>query len=286
MVRFRDVACAFAALALILAGPHPVLAGPIPLTGNATNDFTAANGSIIIPVYAGPMVNAGPSGNTPDQLVGGFDIQSIRLNYDATTDTMSVGIQGYQNVAGLPQIFGDATGNLNPALDPNPNFGGGKSVAFAFAPLTHNAAGQSVAGTPVIIAGIPQDKSMVGTNTIDGFTVSKYSANPAGLESSFGTQLPQYTGNLAFNPSAAQPDLEFTIKNFSQIPSLSMANGFYLQAYAGSAGDQSGEVQTAWMYSPAPQGFNAPEPTTWLAWLLLAGGAGWRYRRRLVTARP
>jgi hypothetical protein len=288
MVRIRDVALALTAAVVTLAAPRPALANPIPLTGFVANDFTPANGSVIVPVYQGPGVIAGPDGSAPGQLVGGFDIQSIRLNYDATTDTMSVGIQGYKNAAGLEQIFGDATGNLDPSKDPSPNFGGSKSVAIAFAPLGHDANGKPVAGSPAIIAGIPSDKSMGGNGTTDGFTVSQFSSNPSGLEFSFGKQLAQYTGNLAYNPSAAHPDLEFTIKNFSQIPGLNMKNGFYLQAYAGAPGDQNGEVQTAWTFSPAPQGFNAPEPMTWLAWMLLAGGAGWRqYRRRLAaTARP
>jgi hypothetical protein len=285
MVRIRDVAWALAAAAVTLAAPRPVLANPIALTGNVASDFTAANGSVIVPVYQGPGVIAGPDGSNPGQLVGGFDVQSIRLNYDATTDTMSVGIQGYKNAAGLEQIFGDATGNLDPSQDPNPNFGGSKSVAIALAPLSLDANGKPVAGTPAIIAGIPSDKSMGGSGTIDGFTVSQYTNNPSGLEFSFGQQMAQYTGNLAYNPSAAHPDLEFTIKNFSQIPGLNIKNGFYIQAYAGAAGDQDGEVQTAWTFSPAPQGFNAPEPMTWLAWALLAGGAGWRRYRRRASAR-
>jgi hypothetical protein len=288
MVRIRDVAVALAVATALLAAARPALADPIPLTGWVANDFTSANGSLTIPVYQGPGVIAGPDGSNPNQLVNGFDVQSIRLNYDATTDTLSVGIQGYKNVAGLEQIFGDATGSLDPSQDPSPNMSGLKSVAIAFAPVIHDANGNPAAGTPAIIAGIPQDKSLAGSGT-DGFTVSQYAANPSGLEFSFGQQLAQHTGNLAFNPSAAHPDLEFTIKNFSQIPGLNMSNGFYIQAYAGAPGDQEGEVQTSWMFSPQPGKINppaVPEPTTWLAWVLLAGGVGWREYGRRSAARP
>jgi MYXO-CTERM domain-containing protein len=292
MVRIRDVARTFAALAvLLLAGSRPVLAGaiasPITLTGNVANDFTANNGSIAVPVDQGPGVIAGPDGSTANQLVAGVDIQNIWLNYNAASDTMYVGIQGYKNVAGQEEIFGDDSGNTNPLADANSSstneFGGLKSFAITFAPLTHNAAGQAIPGTPTIIAGVPQDKSLAGTGTTDGFTVSHYNGNTL-LEMAFGQQIAN-SGNMAFNPSAATPDAEFTITNFSKISGVNPANGFYLQAYSGTPGNTEGKVQTSWIYSPAPQDFNTPEPTTWVAWMLLAGGAAWRSRRR-PAARP
>jgi hypothetical protein len=289
MVRVRDVVWALAAAAVMLAGSRPTLADPITLTGNIASDFTTSNGSIMIPVDQGPVEIAGTS-PTGNNLVGGVDIQNIWLNYNPTTDTMYVGIQGYKNSAGQEEIFGDYSGNPNPAADTSVttnadgslnNFGGLKSVALAFAPLTENAAGKNVAGTPSIIAGIPQDKSQGGSGTIDGFTVSQYNGNSL-LEMGFGNQIAN-AGNLAYNPSAAHPDLEFTINNFSKISGINPANGLYLEAYSGTAGSTEGKVQTSWIYSPpSPQGIT-PEPTTWMAWiLLLAGGAGWQYRRRLA----
>jgi hypothetical protein len=291
MVRFRDVAWALVATATMLAGSRPASADPITLTGNVASDFTAANGSIMVPIDQGPGVIAGPTGSSPSELPAGVFIQNIWLNYNAATDTMNVGIQGYQNVAGKQEIFGDDSGSTNPALDGSPNFGGDKSFAITFAPLTHNAAGQAEPGTGGIIAGIPQDKSSLPTNTIDGFTVAQYNGNTL-LESGFGQKLAN-AGNLAFNPSAAQPDAEFTINNFSKISGINPANGLYLQAYASDptafpdpvtgTETKDGPVQTSWIYSPAPQGINTPEPTTWLAWLVLAGGAGWHSRRRLAA---
>ncbi|MGP0064207.1 MAG: hypothetical protein ACLQGP_11485 [Isosphaeraceae bacterium] len=284
MVRIRGVAWVIAA-AVTLAAYRPALADPITLTSNVASDFTTANGSIQVPVNLGPGMVTGPTGSTAGQLVSGVDIQNIWVNYNATTDSLDVGIQGYKNVAGKEEIFGDDSGNTNPALDANPNFGGLKSFAIAFAPLTQNASGQNVAGTPTIIAGIPQDKSQGGTATIDGFTVTKYSANGAGLPFSFGTQIPN-SGNIAYNPSAAQPDMEFTINNFSKISGVSLTSGFYIEAYSGTPGNQEGKLQTSFIYVPPvePQNITTPEPTTWLLWGALAGGAAYRFRRSRRTS--
>ncbi len=275
MVRVRDVVWALAAAAVTLAGSRPALADPIALTGNVATDFTTSNGSIEVPVNLGPGMIAGPDGSTANQLVSGVDIKDIWLNYNSSTDTMSVGIGGYKNVAGQAEIFGNDSGTLNP--NPNTNeFTGLSSFAITFAAVTHNAAGQNVAGTPLIIAGIPQDKSLAGSGTTDGFTVSQYSANAAGLPFSFGQQLAN-AGNMAFNPSAAHPDAEFTINNFSKISGINLVNGLYLQAYSGTPGNADGKLQTSWIFSPEPQAL--PEPTTWVLWAALAGGAALRFRR-------
>jgi len=284
MVRVRGVAWVLAVLAL--AGTGPAQADPISFTGNVAHDFPKSNPGVTTTfVGEGAGLVAGPSGSTPNQLASGFWIQDIRTSYDAASDTMSVGVRGYQNVAGQEAIFGDSSGNLNPGLDQNPNMGGDKSIAISFAPVS-SSGGHPVPGVPVVIAGIPADKSKVGSGTIDGFTVSQDTNTPGLPQYSFGQQLPQYTGNLAFNPSAAHPDLEFTIKNFSKIPGLNAKNGYYMQVYAGSAQDiVSGEVSSGWLKVPALQQQTIPEPATWMAWMLVAAGAAWRYGRSRQPAR-
>src|SRR5262245_9770293 len=125
MVRIRCVAWVFAVLAI--AGIRPALADPITLTGNVVNDCPQSNRSVTtIHVGEGAGLVAGPSGSTPNQLASGFWIQDIRTSYDAASDTMYLGVHGYPNVAGQPAIFGDSSGNPNPALDKNPNMGGDK----------------------------------------------------------------------------------------------------------------------------------------------------------------
>jgi hypothetical protein len=276
MVRIRDLAWGLTVAAVIMSGPRAALADPINFTGNAASDFSVP-GTATVAIDQGPGYIQGPTGSTAGQLVAGVDIQNILLNYNSSTDTLSVGIQGYQNVAGQEEIFGDASGNPNPSLDANPNFGGLKSFAIAFAPTSLNASGQEVAGTPTIIAGIPQNKATAGTG-IDGFSVAQNTNNTAGLEFSFGTQIAN-SGNLAFNPSAAQPDAEFTINNFSKISGVGLTNGFYIEAYSGTPGSGDGKVQTQWIYVPPLEPQVLPEPTTWMVWAALAGGVAFRFRR-------
>jgi len=98
---------------------------------------------------------------------------------------------------------------------------------------------------------------------------------------------PAFAGrrNLAYDPTAAHPQLEFTIKNFSQIPGLDPSNGFWIEMYAGSAVDSVGEAGLAWTKVPVTAAQvipnNNPEPTTWLAWTLVIGAAACRFRGRI-----
>jgi hypothetical protein len=272
MVRIRDVAWVLAVAAVALAVPRPALADQITFTGNVANDFTTSNGSTMIAVDQGPNIIAGPTGDTPGQLPSGVFIQNIWLNYNSSTDTMNVGIQGYTK-NGQQEIFGDASGTPNPTANQFPNLA---SVAIAFAPVMQNAAGQNAPGNPTIIAGIPQIKTSTDPSAMANFSVSQYSANPGGLAFSFGNALPG-AGSLAFNPSAAQPDLEFTINNFSKISGVNLGKGLYMEAYSGITASTEGKVQTSWLFIPQPQ--SLPEPTTWVVWAALAGGAALRFRR-------
>src|SRR5262249_54058151 len=129
MVRIRVVAWALVAAAL--AAPRAASADPISLTGNVANDFTAANGSVEAPIgtmmggtfqyTSGPGWVAGADGNSPNQLVSGADMKNVWFNYNASTDTMYVGIQGFKNAAGQNEILGDISGNPNPVQDTNSN---------------------------------------------------------------------------------------------------------------------------------------------------------------------
>ena len=297
MVRFRDVAWAVAAVAA-LAGPRPAAATPITLTGNVANDFTQSNGSVIVPIgykdssgtfqYTSGPNYVGVQQTVPNALPSGAFMQNVAFHYDASTDTMFVGIQGFTNANGH-EILGDMTGNPNSAADSTPvvgsvssptnSFLASKSIALSFASASTNAAGQEMMGTPSIIAGIPAVKP--NTTTPD-FVVAHYSASSAGLPFSFGSSIAN-GGSLAFNTSSGRPDFEFTINNFSKITGINPTGPFFVQGFDGMAGSSAGKSQFTGLYIPSAQGgLSTPEPATWLAWSLILGGAGWRYGRRRV----
>ena len=127
-----------------------------------------------------------------------------------------------------------------------------------------------------MIAGIPADKTKNGPG-IDGYAVSsidnsRASGGPAYM---FGQILPNNQGNLAFDPTPAHPQLEFTITNFNQL--INPSKGFWIEGFAGSAEDRYvSTTNLDWTEIPptiAAQNIpSAPEPSTWLMWSLAASG--------------
>ncbi|WP_435015934.1 PEP-CTERM sorting domain-containing protein [Tundrisphaera sp. TA3] len=297
MVRCSNIRLALAALALLGAGTTASAEAIKFATGDVEKDMPANSKSVtVVPGRAYDSV-ARPANFDG---VDGFTMKDLRLSYDAKTDTLSVGIN-YYGIAGDV----DGKGGATPGLYNPPNIGGGKSISVAFAPVSATGTG---AGTPVVIAGIPVDKSnpILNANgqpaTINGFKVATYNPNGVGaLGAKFGTNLVANTGDLAFNPSAEHPDFEFTIKNFSKIPGLkALEKGFYVEAYTGTGTvitigkstipstfitpppnqPQTIVVPPITPYVPVlpPQ---VPEPATLLGWGIMIGGAAWRVRRRI-----
>jgi hypothetical protein len=170
------------------------------------------------------------------------------------------------------------------------NFGGDKSMAVGIAPLI-GAFNPSHPPAPTIIAGVPGDKSQVGSG-LDGFNVATYAPNGASggpnydLVTSFGTSITPRGSNLAFDPSAQRPGFEFTITNFSKLLGYNPLNGFVISVQDGSVDS----VVTGKDYVPStlvsfPEEQRVPEPAAWMAWVLLAGsGAAWTCRRRKPAA--
>jgi hypothetical protein len=276
-------------IAAALLGARSVAAAPITFTGNVATDFSQTIPGVVVITDSlhdnSPVHIAQPAWMTAGGLVSGWNIKDVRLDYDAKTDTMYVGVNTY-GVAG--NVDGNGTpGSPDPRLtaaggtDPA-NFGGDKSMAVGFAPLTGPFNAFNIP-TPVIVAGVPGDKAQAG-NGLDGFTVAKYAggSGPGNLDlvTGFGQTLPSGMGNLAFDPSKQHPGFEFTITNFSKLLGTNPMNGLVVLTQDGSVNSiVTGKDELVGAQEAQTIGPNTPEPTTWMIWAGLAGGMAWRFRR-------
>jgi MYXO-CTERM domain-containing protein len=284
--------------------PTGTAVDPLFVTGNAAVDLPSTSSSVT--VVPGQPFNAvyQPQWMTNAGLVNGYAIEDIRLSYNAKTDTLAVAVNFYG-------IAGDTDGSPNGGTNPlttaaggsnPPHLGGDKSISIAFTPVT--AAGTSA--DPVVVAGVPANKSNSPAGSLDGFNVATVNTSMlgSGIAQAYGTTLTNNLGALAYDPSQAHPSFEFTIKNFSTIPGLNaLTNGFYISAYAGTGTtiivgksavpDTLVSPPEAQNLDPPPPPITigtpagpggstpTPEPTTILAWGLVVAGAGWRVRRRI-----
>ncbi len=259
------------------------------LTGNVEADFDSSNQDTHVFEVSNNPTDIGQSPwITSNGWVSGWSVKDVRFNYDTTNDTLYVGINNWAGSKGLApfgQANGDPSGtptSYDPSHlgygDPNSD----KSFAVLFSSL--NPSNSKQPGAPVIIAGVPADKTQNGPG-INGFNVSTVDASraDAGLGYMFGKSLigtgpGSLGGNIAYDPSPSHPQLEFGISNFSKV--IDPEKGFWIQLYAGSGLDGvAGETHYVYpIPNLVPQ--TIPEPTTVLAWAIMAGGVAWRVRSR------
>ena len=202
----------------------------ITFTGDASVDFGPGSiwaldnngeGDVLI---TQAMQNAG--------ILSGWDILRVGFYYDWDTDIMYVGVDYHGRVCGDADGDGDPgaetylTGNNTDV----PDLGEGETVAIWLD--TDNSGGPN--GYDVI-AGVPINEDYTG------FCVCEAVGGWGNPFNSFGDPILTSAGSYLFaNPSAAQPDFEFTITNFTQLPGISslepdstgMVFGVYI--YSGS----------------------------------------------------
>jgi hypothetical protein len=275
---------------LALLGIRVADAAPISLTGHVAQDFDPNTN----PSVQKFTIDTDPFNmiyHTPymvqNNLVTGWAVKDLRMAFDAGSNTLSVGLNTYG-------VAGDADGNGDPGSvsgsDPNfahgldqPHLGGQKSITVALA--ANNPGDPTQHGTPILVAGVSADKAAAGIGT-DGFNVAQFAGINAGIQNNYGATLAGHVGALAFDPSGDHPNFEFTITQFSTIAGLDPSAGFWVKVYAGSPDDGSvGEESSQWIRVPAFAPQTIPEPATWLAWSLLAGGAAWARLRGKGPAR-
>ncbi|MCA9546346.1 MAG: hypothetical protein KC613_18200, partial [Myxococcales bacterium] len=199
-------------------------AQPIVPTGNVPADFLAEDPAVT--VINDPINDVGlPVG----VRVSGFNARDMRLVYDPLADIMYVGIQTVA-IAGDADGDGDP-GRAGPALARDggidfPNFGGTESFAVSF--------DLDMDGTLDVVAGVPS-----GTD-LAGFTVARYLPQALVPAVAFGMDLDPNIGEVFFNPSAEHPHLEFSVLDFSVLPSSSGRDdsaAFRVTGFLGSFSD-------------------------------------------------
>jgi hypothetical protein len=205
-------------------------------TGVVTNDFPLSNLPGVV-AFAGPAPQPGTINQPNVKLatidppvsnfvsVSGFDISGIRVNYDPTSDILSIGLDQPPSGSHAGEVIaGDAddngnSGTVNPALlavEPNfqdlPDMQGTEAMA-AFLDLKNT-------GTPDVVAGFNGNNSSIPKP----YQVANAIPTVQGAPPLFGTFLPDNTGNFylasSSNPPSFQqthPNLEMQIAHFSQL---------------------------------------------------------------------
>ncbi|MGB5051707.1 MAG: tandem-95 repeat protein [Caldilineaceae bacterium] len=194
------------ALISLLLHNGTALADPPIFSGDVETDFTDA-AVIVINDPTGqdvPMHSSYPPGT-----VSGVDMKDLRMYYNEATDTLFVGINTYG-------IAGDVDGDGDP---------GGTSALLAsfggrdlanFSDLEGFALLIDVNEDNVfdVVAGVSNNRDIFGFS-VNIFTGSPYTPI---FHDGWGTALTNHIGSVYANPSALAPDIEFTIRNFSQLP--------------------------------------------------------------------
>jgi hypothetical protein len=207
----------------------PLLAQPLTFTGDVEVDFTGS-GVLIFNDMVGDVGMPGDNTTIPGPT--GWDIKDLRLYLSA--DIMYIGINVGSNSS---TILGDADGDGNPSVTSaylsgyggtdTPSLGGTESAAVYF-DLNQD-------GTWDVIAGIS------GVTDYYGFSVNVFTYSPTppyfSPPANFGTALPTHKGTISPNPSSSDPDLEFTITNWSTLPNQDGSPGFTVGARLGSGDD-------------------------------------------------
>ena len=197
-------------------------------TGDAEVDFDpATNPDVVVIVDPGGNDDVG----VPASLTGvtsGLDIRDIRYFYQASTDELFFAIN-YNGIGGDPD--GDGNVATGPVLDPaNPgnDFGNDEAMWLgeSFA-LILDVNGDNIGD---VIAGVSE------TNLISDFVVAD--ATPLttllpGNDLAYGAPIPNAIGLAPTDTSAARPDIEFSIANFSNLIDPAQPN-LGISAFTGS----------------------------------------------------
>ncbi len=224
------VMCTFSAWVMAPIGAVPVF------TGDATVDFTGPNIIKLDDPSSAPGVpDVGLPVQFPTTTISGWDINAVYLEYDHGTDMLYVGIDCFV-------ICGDADSDGDPGTS---------------GPILSSLQGSDLAdfaSTEAVTVLFDTDNDFMGngqgdfeavvgvssTQDVTAFGAYNFTGTPG--NPSFGFSTPLSNPVVLFQtPSAAAPDLEFSIANFSTLPGFTFAPGeaftFKVNIFMGSLED-------------------------------------------------
>ena len=215
------------------------LAGPVTFTGDVPTDFVGEQ------FFLDPDGGLDDVGMPPGFTTTGNAIIQLAVAYDTLSDTLYVGID---TVGIALDVDGDGDpGHTSSKLK---RLGGhdypscGVAESFTFSIDLDND------GFFDVIAGL----DLAGTATA-GYQVAAFSGDPWAPYLAFGAPIPGVGGSMNHDPSAAMPDLEFTVTGLTNIDPGFDGNDIHLHAFVGSLADDGfGEDFL--------EVFPIPEPTT------------------------
>jgi LPXTG-site transpeptidase (sortase) family protein len=211
--------------------------GAVPaFTGDAPVDFTGSNVIKLDDPSSAPGVpDVGLPVQFPTTTISGWDINAVYLEYDHGTDTLYVGIDCFV-ICGDADSDGDpgTSGPILSSLQGSDlaNFASTEAVTVLFD--TDNDFMGNGQGDFEAVVGVSS------TQDVTAFGAYNFTGTPGNPSFGFSTPLSN-TVVLFQNPSAAAPDLEFSIANFSTLPGFTFTPGeaftFKVNIFMGSLED-------------------------------------------------
>jgi hypothetical protein len=207
----------YSALGLLAFGPS---AFALAYTGDVSADFSAVS-------YVqdlDPLGDVGLAGNAPPGTISGWDVERAVFNLDLAADQLNVGLEFYGIAGDADGDGGQGTTSLwlaaNGGID-LPGLASTESICIAF-DFDQDGGWDVVAGNSGYDA-----LHQVCVHT--GFSIHPFA---------FGAPLPAHQGPIVWIGTAAAPDYELTLNNFSALATI-VANStcFDYAVFAGSYQD-------------------------------------------------
>jgi hypothetical protein len=192
-------------------------------SGNVKTDFpVTTQPGVVTLANTAPPVTISPD-IAPIVKVTGWDVADVRVSYTASDDTLSVGLD--QPASGQPGRTGEVV-----AGDPDNN-GNDGTVSEAVALVKGSGfqdfpdfGGSEYMGVFLDLKGTGYADVVAGYSGTDPRSPKQFQVAQAVVDTSsppttpgFGTELPQFEGNVYKVNSPAHPNLEFSIAHFSAL---------------------------------------------------------------------